>query len=159
MDVLFNGSEEGQDEFILKNKTPKKEPPNIRDPAVFAPIFEEKNRDLVLYFTRPVMDGFLSLLDDLDYLHQRNTGQSLFKSFTWSTKTTELEKIIKQIANPLTKKTMQDKYNALLTSAKKVPIDRAHSYSVIRNTVVNLVKSVVEQDVAVRDELSLGQLE
>jgi hypothetical protein len=74
MDVLFNGSEEDQDEFILKNKTPKKEPPNIRDPAVFAPIFEEKNRDLVLYFTRPVMDGFLSLLDDLDYLHQRNTG-------------------------------------------------------------------------------------
>jgi len=132
MDVLFNGSDEGQDEFILKNKTPKKDPPNIRDPAVFAALFEEKNRDNVLYFTKPVMDGFLSLLDDLDYLHKKTTGQSLLNTFVWSTKTNELEKIIRSIVNPLTRKTMHDKYNALLTSAKKVPIDRAHSYAVIR---------------------------
>jgi hypothetical protein len=132
MDVLFNGSDEGQDEFILKNKTPNKDPPNIRDPTVFATLFEEKNRDNVLYFTKPVMDGFLSLLDDLDYLHKKTTGQSLFNTFVWSTKTNELEKIIRSIVNPLTRKTMNDKYNALLTSAKKVPIDRAHSYGVIR---------------------------
>jgi len=68
MDVLFNGSDEGQDEFILKNKTPKKDPPNIRDPIIFGPLFEEKNRDNVLFYTKPVMDGFLNLLDDLDYL-------------------------------------------------------------------------------------------
>lgn len=52
------------------------------------------------------MDGFLSLLDDLDYLHRRANGVSLLSTFAWSTKTSELEKIIKKIANPYTQKTM-----------------------------------------------------
>ena len=67
-----------------------------------------------------------------------------------------MDKIIKKIANPYTQKLMQDKYNALLTAAKKVPIDRAHSYGVIRNAVINVVKAVVEQDATIRDELALG---
>lgn len=67
---------------------------------MFAKLFEENNRDKVLYYTKPVMDGFLDLLDNLDHLHRKTTGSSLYNTFTWSTKVSELEKIIKGIKNP-----------------------------------------------------------
>ena len=67
-------SDDGLDEFAALCKTPKKLTMNIRDPGVFAHLFEENNRDHLLYFTKPVMDGFLGLLDSLDYYFNRFKG-------------------------------------------------------------------------------------
>ena len=53
----------------MRKKTPPKEILDIRDPAIFAKLFEEENRDQILYFTKVTMDGFFDLLDDLEYIH------------------------------------------------------------------------------------------
>ena len=56
-----------------------------------------------LNYTKSTMDGFYDLLDDIDILAQRETGQSILASFKWSTKVGELEKLINQIQNPMSK--------------------------------------------------------
>ena len=40
------------------------------------------------------MDGFYDLLDDIDVLFKRQFEKSLFESFNWSTKVSEIESII-----------------------------------------------------------------
>lgn len=81
-------------EIVDKIKSPPKEEPNLRDPEVFAATFEEQNRDAELKYTKSTMDGFYDLLDDINVLLQRQTGESILESFTWSTKVSELEHLI-----------------------------------------------------------------
>jgi hypothetical protein len=133
-------TDDGISEIQMESKTPTKVLPDIEDPLVFAPLFEERNRDRVLYYSKPVMEGFFDLLDDLDHLHRRATGNSLFKTFTWSTKVSEIETMIKAISNPLSQQTMFEKYNRLLARAKKIPNHRAHSYNVIKAAITNVVQ-------------------
>jgi hypothetical protein len=102
-DILANVSDDGLEEFASLSRTPKKLKKSIRDPEVFAHLFEESNRDHVVYYTKPVMDGFLDLLDSLDHYFSRFKGQALLPTFEWSTKVAELEQIIKQIDNPYTR--------------------------------------------------------
>ena len=139
MDVMSQNSDEGGlEELQARSKTPPKVKPNIRDQKVFATQFEQSNRDHVVYYTKPVMDGFLDLLDDLDFLHKKNKGASILTRFPdgeWSTRVGELEALIKEIPNPYSRKTMQDRYNSLLQRAKKVPNERAHSYLVIKSAI------------------------
>ena len=159
MDVLCNVSDDGLDEFHQMSKTPTKVTPDIRDPQVFAEMFETNNRDRVLYYSRHVMEGFLDLLDNLDHLHRKYKGVGLLPKFEWSTKVSELEKLISQVENPYSRKTLEDQYFLLLQKAKRVPNDRAHSYSVIRNALSGVVSLVAYQDAIAREELNLAQLE
>ena len=119
-------------EIVDRIKTPEQEEPDLRDPQVFSKVFEEKNRDCELKYTKSTMEGFYDLLEDIDVLSQRETGQSLAdQQFTWSTKVGELEQLINAIQNPLSKQMMLERFIKLVAKARKMPNDRAHSVGVI----------------------------
>ena len=65
-------------EIVDRIKAPAQAESDLRDPEIFAATFEEKNREMELKYTKSTMDGFYDLLDDIDVLLQRQTGQSLF---------------------------------------------------------------------------------
>ena len=54
--------------LIDRVKTPPKQAPDRRDPAVFEKMFEDNNRDMKLFFTTETMDGFYDLLSDIEIL-------------------------------------------------------------------------------------------
>ena len=105
------------------------------------------------------MDGFYDLLDDIDILAQRETGQSILASFNWSTKVGELERLINQIQNPMSKQMMLERYIKLVSKARKTPNERAHSFSVIRNMVCRLSEALVEHETRVREEVGAFPIE
>ena len=120
--------------LIDRVKTPPKQAPDRRDPAVFEKMFEDNNRDMKLFFTAETMDGFYDLLSDIEILFAKQE-MPLPNDFEWSTKVCELEQMIEEIANPYTKQTMLDRFIKLVAKARKTPNDRAHSFNVIKNMV------------------------
>ena len=122
-------------------------------------MFEDSNRDLNLYFSQDTMDGFYELLDDLCLLHSKQTGENLFDSFEWSTKVSELEKLIENVSNPYTRQSLTDRYVRLVQRARKTPNHRAHSFEPIQKMVVRLVEQLTDQEAKARDELGLVQME
>ena len=79
--------------------------------------------------------------------------------FEWSTKVSELEKLIEKIANPHTRQTMLDRFIQLVSRARKVPNNRAHSFGVIREMVIKVADSLVDVESQAREELGMAPLE
>ena len=52
-------------------KHPQVAEPDLKDPAVFGPLFESANRNLRLYYSKDTMDGFFELYDDIELLRSR----------------------------------------------------------------------------------------
>lgn len=146
-------------ELVDRIKTPPAEEPNLRNPEVFATKFEELNRDMELKYTKSTMDGFYDLLDDIDTLIQRQTGQSLLDTFTWSTKVLELENLIQKIQNPLSQQMMLERFIKLVAKARIMPNDRAHSVGVIRNMVSRIAEDLVDNETKLREELGMVAIE
>ena len=147
-------------ELVDRIKTPDAEEPDLKDPEVFAAKFEESNRDLELHYTKSTMDGFYDLIQDIAVLFSReNGGADLLTSFTWQTKVGELEKLINDIQNPLSKQMMLERYIKLVAKARKTPNARAHSFGVIRQMVGRLAETLVENETSIREELGAQQIE
>ena len=106
------------------------------------------------------MDGFYDLIEDIVVLFGReNGGANLLSSFTWQTKVGELEKLINNIQNPLSKQMMLERYIKLVAKARKTPNARAHSFNVIRQMVGRLAETLVENETTIREELGASQIE
>ena len=146
-------------ELVDRIKTPEQEEPNLRDPEVFAAKFEEVNRDLELKYTKSTMEGLYDLLDDIETLSIRETGQSLAGSFHWSTKVGELEQLIVKIQNPLSKQMMLERFIKLISKARKTPNERAHSFGIIREMVGRLAETLVVEETKIREELGAAPIE
>ena len=92
-------------ELVDRIKTPEQVVVDPRDDCqVFAKSFEESNRDLELNYTKSTMEGFYELLEDVNLLKQRETGQTIWEEIgTWNTKVGVVGKLILNIQNPLSK--------------------------------------------------------
>ena len=115
------------------------------DCEVFAKSFEEENRDLELNYTKSTMEGFYELLEDINLLKQRETGQTIWEEIgTWNTKVGVVEKLILNIQNPLSKQMMLERFIKLVSKARKTPNERAHSFGVIRQMVGRLADTLID---------------
>mmetsp|Transcript_10129 Transcript_10129/g.13758 ORF Transcript_10129/g.13758 Transcript_10129/m.13758 type:complete len:224 (+) Transcript_10129:339-1010(+) len=112
-----------------------------------------------LKYTKSTMEGFYDLIEDIDTLFQRETGQSLEGQFTWSSKVGEVEQLIHKILNPLSKQMMLERFIKLVAKARKMPNDRAHSVGVIRKMVTRLAEDLVENETRIRDEVGALSIE
>ena len=66
-----------------------------------------------------------------------------------------VENLIKQVSNPYSKQQFKSRYVRIITVAKKVPNDRALSYSVFRNMLMNMCEHAVEYEAKGREELQM----
>lgn len=112
-----------------------------------------------LKYTKSTMDGFYELLDDLADLHQRINGVSLFSSFSWDCRVSQIEKLINQIQNPMTRQMMLERFIKLVSKARKTPNEKAHSFGVIREMVGRLAENLVEEETRVREEIGAYPIE
>ncbi len=90
------------------------------------------------------MEGFYELLDDIEVLNVKETGQTLIGSFQWSSKVGELEALIHKIRNPLSKQMMLERFIKLVSKARKMPNERAHSFKIIQSMVGRLAETLVD---------------
>jgi len=74
----------------------------MKDPEIFRPIFEQRNRMMGLYFSQETMDGFYELIEDIEIVYERQTGEKLSDVFDWSLRADEVEALIEKIKNPYT---------------------------------------------------------
>ena len=72
-DVKFmqHDAEETMGDLIERVKTPTKSPPDYHDSETFADAFEKRNREMGLYFTQRIMDGFYELIEDIEIIYER----------------------------------------------------------------------------------------
>jgi len=55
-----------------------------------------------LYFSQETMDGFYELIEDIEIVYERQTGEKLSDVFDWSLRADEVEALIEKIKNPYT---------------------------------------------------------
>jgi hypothetical protein len=136
-------------------KTPAKLAPDMKDPVVFRPLFEQRNRMMQLYFTQETMDGFYELIEDIEIVYERQTGEKLSSIFEWNLRADEVEALIERISNPYTQNSLTNTYVRLVHHAKITPVDRAHSYGVFDKMLSELSAKCIDGDIKYREDLQM----
>lgn len=71
----------------------------------------------------------------------------------------ELENLIQQIQNPLSKQMMLERFIKLIAKARIMPNDRAHSVGVIRKMVTRIAEDLVDNETRIREEIGAIPIE
>jgi hypothetical protein len=64
-----------------------------------------------------------------------------------------IEELLPRVKNPYSRKDLKDRYVAILSQAKKVPVDRAQSYTVFRKMLLELSEQAIDYEAKGREEL------
>ena len=123
----------------------------MRDPEVFKVHFEQQNKHLGLYYTRQVMNQLFELLEDI----QSRIGYDEDYLTPWTTKMEYFEALLPLVKNPYSRRDLKDRYVALLSLAKRVPVDRAQSYAVFRKQLLDLSEQAIDFEAKGREELQM----
>jgi len=104
-------SETLDQEIIDKIESPPRPKPDLRDPTVFQPIFEERNKHLGLYYTPGIMTQTWELLEDI---HKQTNYNDDYPSL-WDGRIEYLLEILAQVRNPYSRASLKDRYVSLLS--------------------------------------------
>lgn len=74
----------------------------------------------------------------------------------WDARIEYIEGLIAKVLNPYSKEDLQKRYVQLLYHAKKIPTDRAQSYNVFRQLMLDISDSTVDCDAKAREELVMS---
>jgi hypothetical protein len=97
------------------------------------------------------MDGLFELYEDLTYLRSKQA----LETPEWNTSLEMLERWITTVKNEYTRRNLRDRFIKLLYNAKRIPIDRALSFNVIKAQTCMLTESLVEHCEKTRTALDL----
>lgn len=126
---------------------PEAPKPDIRDVSTFTKEFEESNRHIGVYFSKSVMDQLFELIEDIiDRAPALQEGESGIEALydNWHASLEYVEGLLSHVNNRYTRDTLNERYMKILSQSRKVPTDRAQSYGVFRNMLLNLCEQTID---------------
>ena len=123
----------------------------MRDPETFKNYFELNNRHLGLYFSKSVMNQLFELIEDI--LSRAPSLDQASVISGWNGNMDYVEKLLTHVGNPYSRQSLKERYMKILSASRKVPTDRAQSYPVFRNLLLNLSEQTIDYEQKARDEL------
>lgn len=140
------------DDIIDRVRTPTPPLPEMQEPTVFAKEFEEKNKKYGLWFGSYEMNAFYDLLKET---HAR-LGTDPDAEF-WDGSIDYIYNLIQKVEFDIARDNLLLTFNRLVSYSKKVPADRAMSYSEIKESLLRLCDTIPELDESTREEMGMPE--